>query len=47
MFAAGIAIGEALSERRARNAEQIIHDEWDAACKTCHTCDMSRTRQGS
>lgn len=45
MLAAGVAIGEALAERRHRNAEQLIHDEWDAACQVCSTCDMPRTRQ--
>ena len=45
MLAAGVAVGEALSERRHQIAEQCIHDEWDAACRICATGDMPRTRQ--
>ena len=43
MLAAGVAIGEALAERRRMNSDQIIHDEWDAACRVCTSRDMPQS----
>ena len=43
MLAAGVAIGEALAERRYMDSDQLIHDEWDAACKVCSTSDMPQS----
>ena len=43
MLAAGVAIGEALAERRYMDSDQLIHDEWDAACRVCTSHDMPQS----